>query len=821
MNRLINSLFGIDRGTTGQWDWLPAWRNLPDVWIVMLIIIPAVLLFSFIVYRKESYSVSLPVKLFLTGLRSLAILIVLIILFQPIIIWEKTVERESTLILLIDESLSMGIKDKFPDPKQHQKLTELTGLSQADKKETGALSIISRIDEMNRLDLVNKVLTNTRLALLENLQKKYKIKLYTFSNQIRGKTIERIGGIIPTGESTAVGTALTDVLNAESNSFIAGIILISDGQNNVGPNPVDLASSLINRGNLVPVYTIAAGNPQDPRDIELLELRAPEVARAKDFVSFDFSIRSKGFENETITVTLNESASGGDKVVAEERIALPGNNKKQSLSLRYKPQIPGEYICTVTVPLQTGELIEENNTLTHHLKVVEEKIRVLFVENYPRWEYRYLKNALIRDHSIKASCLLLEADPDFPQESSPGVPPLTRWPRDKKELFEYDVIIFGDINPHRLAEESGHPSEFMNDLVSFVEEIGGGIAFIAGPKYNPRTFRNTPLADLLPVILEDEDVSIIQGDETLTEAFKIKLTAEGRMDPMMRLEPDQAVNQELWEDNDQKNDGMPGLLWFYPAKKSKSGAKVLAVHPFAKNKYGPYPLLAAQPYPRGRIFFSALDETWRWRFIRGDKYFYTFWSEIIKYLSGGRLLGNKRYNIKVDPTKYSLGAKINITARIYNEEFEPLKATGYTVHLELPDKLKKDWELKAVPKKTGEFSGLYTPKEIGNYNVWAGPEEIGREKERGYASFVVHWPKQEYENPTVNRLALEQIAEKTKGVFLPIYQIDQLPAKIKPLGEVAFSESREDDLWDTPFIFLLFLGLIATEWIIRKLVLLL
>ena len=822
MQWLIDKLFGIDRGVVGGWDWNLTWRHLPDLWILSLIIIPAVLLGAYLIYRKEGQSASVGTKIFLACLRAALILIILMILFQPVIVWEKTVKRESVVILLVDESSSMSIKDKFSDPVQRQRLAELVGL--VGPKGQPTLTSEKKLDEMHRLDLVNRALTNTRLGLLDQLREKYTLKLYTFSNQLRGSDLTRIGSIKPAGETTAIGAALTDVVNAEASSFITGIVLISDGQNNVGPDPVTVSSSLINRGQLVPVYTVVAGNPQEPKDIEVLELRAPEVARAKDFVSFDFFIRSKGFDGETITVTLNEN----DRVVAEERITLKGNNKKQGLALRYKPAATGEYICTVRVPLQAGELIEENNVLTHHLKVVDEKIKVLYVETYPRWEYRKLMWAMTRDHSLKVQCLLLGADSSFPQESSPGVPPLTGWPTDKKDLFEYDVIIFGDVDPRNLVEgdlvdEPGgsafsEPSRIIDDIVTFVGEMGGGVAFVAGPKYNPRTFRGTPLLSLLPVILEEEDLSIMRGDDTLTEAFKVKLTPEGRQDPIMRLKSDPAVNQELWEDNDQRNDGLPGLLWFYPAKKPKPIAKVLAVHPFSKNKYGPRVIFATQPYPRGRIFFSAVDETWRWRLALGDKYFYNFWGEVIKYLAGGRLQGSKRYNIKIDPTKYPLGAKIKISARIYDEEFKPLEADSYQVHLELPNKIKKDLELKATPKKVGEFSGIYVPKEIGNYNAWVGPSEIGREKERGYASFVVHWPKREYETPIVNRKVMEAIAETTNGAFLPIYQIDELPDKIKPTGEIAFSELREDDLWDTPFFFLLFLGLITLEWVIRKLV---
>ena len=48
----------------------------------------------------------------------------------------------------------------------------------------------------------------------------------------------------------------------------------------------------------------------------------------------------------------------------------------------------------------------DNNKLSAPISIREEKLRVLVVESYPRWEYRYLRNALSRDPGVELSCLL-------------------------------------------------------------------------------------------------------------------------------------------------------------------------------------------------------------------------------------------------------------------------------------------------------------------------------------------------------------------------------------------------------------------------------
>ncbi len=74
--------------------------------------------------------------------------------------------------------------------------------------------------------------------------------------------------------------------------------------------------------------------------------------------------------------------------------------------LVWKPKASGEFTLTLTVPKHSDETLTDNNSMTAPISIREEKLRVLVVESYPRWEYRYLRNALSRDPGIELSCLL-------------------------------------------------------------------------------------------------------------------------------------------------------------------------------------------------------------------------------------------------------------------------------------------------------------------------------------------------------------------------------------------------------------------------------
>ncbi|MBI4711892.1 MAG: hypothetical protein HY762_01095 [Planctomycetes bacterium] len=783
------NIFGIN----GEGEWSIIFRQNPPIWVVVLVLIPAILGVTYFIYRKEKSPGY--VKLLLSLLRGGLIFIILLILAQPVLLVEQIIRKESHLAILIDDSLSMGFKE----------------------------------DGKSRIERVNAVFSNPQSLpvrqagdILKKLAEQYKLKIYSFSSTLKPLAIDKtLSPITPSGDGTAIGHALIDAVQDLGGQHITGIILVSDGQNNLGIEPIQAIDTLKNRANLCPVYAIAPNPPAQIKDIELLDLKTPSVAIVNDFASFDVTLKSTGFKDgDIVTIQLLEQVTGSSeppKQVAEQTVKLTALPQAIPVSLQYKPSRTGDYVFTVNIPFQTGEVTEMNNSIAHYVKVVDDTIKVLYVESYPRWEYSRLKNALIRDRTMKASVLLVDSDPDFPQESSPNIPPVYQFPQTRKELFNYDVIILGDVHPQSLGLNT---TTLIDNLKLFVDEMGGGIGFIAGPKYNPDGFRGTLLTELLPVTLEDHSYTVIsamnQGDDNITrQSFRPKLTPEGRTNPVMRLENEPERNLRLWENAD----GLPELVRYYPVKKAKSGAAVLAVHPVQKNKYGERPVFASFYYGHGRTFWSSVDETWRWCRFSGDKYFYAFWGNVIRFLRGGNLAGNKRLLITTDKPRYILGDKVKISARIYDPDFKPLTRSSYPLSLSMNQTETDKLTLAPAAGKEGHYDGSFTPSETGYYQLTIATDS--NESIKTTASFMVDFSRREYENIALNIDGLKNIAAVSGGEFLFLDDINKLPGLIKPSADIVHTETKEKDLWDSPFIFVAFLLVICAEWIIRKLVMLL
>src|SRR4029079_12210837 len=166
------------------------------------------------------------------------------------------------------------------------------------------------------------------------------------------------------------------------------------------------------------------------------------------------------------------------------------------------------------------------------------------------------------------------------------------FPASREELFEYDVLIFGDVNPSLLS-----PS-IMNHIYEIVNSRGGGVVFIAGPRYTPLAYRGTPIADLLPMNIDT--VTVPAADGAIDEALRLRLTPLGQACPMMQLAETTAANERVWSEQ------LTPLRWMLSAPDLRPGGRVLAEHPKSRTDHGTaLPVITLQFVGAGKVAFHA------------------------------------------------------------------------------------------------------------------------------------------------------------------------------------------------------------------------
>ena len=106
--------------------------------------------------------------------------------------------------------------------------------------------------------------------------------------------------------------------------------------------------------------------------------------------------------------------------------------------------------------------------------------------------------------------------------------------------------------------------------------------FLPGSLGRQFSLLDTPLADLLPVVLDEAQ----PGGWGSRTPGHFELTEGGRRSLLTNLADTPDGNLEVWDD-------LPGFQWYAPVVRAKGGTEVLAVHKDVANPHGRLPLLGS------------------------------------------------------------------------------------------------------------------------------------------------------------------------------------------------------------------------------------
>ena len=235
------------------------------------------------------------------------------------------------------------------------------------------------------------------------------------------------------------------------------------------------------------------GSDHAPRDIELADVLVDDVVFVDDMVSFAVQIKATGLEGQPAKVMLRREGDA-DAAAPNSRITLGRRRRnRRPVCLTDRPTAAGD--VTYVVEVRRARMRRTATTIARHatVSVRDDKIRVLVGVGYPSYEFRFLKTLLERDTTIQLSTYLQDADPDYAPQDKTALRSF-RWPG---RFVGYDVIMVGDVDP-RLVPRSG-----VANVRAFVAEKGGGVVFVAGPRFLPWLYHDVPdVAALLPIELD-------------------------------------------------------------------------------------------------------------------------------------------------------------------------------------------------------------------------------------------------------------------------------------------------------------------------------
>ena len=715
-------------------------------------------------------------KRLLIGLRTTLFILILLILLRPVISFTIEGNIRRLLIGLFDTSASLAIKDPRTDPMDTQRAARYY-----------------KGDDPNhapRLDLVKAVLQDSKLQLVPELEKSFDLQGFGFGQsltRLQTPATEWAKGLAAQSPMTAMGDAIRDVLGQKRGQPLGGILLVTDGANNAGMDAMEAATLAKAEG--APLYIYGVGITS-PRDIIVPNLFAQEVAFIKDELPVTVRVRGQGLQGEKAHLTLKL----GDETVAEKDLEFTGD-AEQVVPLSFTPRKTGEFILQASIPPRDDESVKDNNSVSQRLKVIDSKIKVLFIEQAPRWDFRYLQNVLLRDPRVDLKCVLLEGDPAITQgEQSPY---LEKFPTTREELFKYDLLIIGDVDPKVFSAAQ------LDGIGDFVSKFGGSCISIAGKKFNPAAYKSTVIEKLLPVELGSLEVGNSAGPVTLA------LTPAGQANEMMKASQRESENAAIWAN-------FPPVQWVARVARAKPGAQVLLEdpEPALATRFGKMPVIAFQQYGLGQVLYVGTDNTWRWRKNSGENEYRQLWSRITQRMALAHLLGGaKRTQLTANKQNFTTGESVTVYARLYGEGFEPIKEAVvngfYTIGSGGGLGDKQEVALRAVPGQPGMYRGEFVTITPGTYRF-----SVAIDPKTGL-EFGVSEPRFELGETALNEPLLKAMAGASGGAFFREEDLPKLSGTITQAAE-SIRSKRDVEVWTSPFYFLLMLGVVTAEWVLRK-----
>jgi len=701
----------------------------------------------------------------LISLRGGVYALLIFLLLSPGLVQHRMTKLRRPLVLLIDTSQSMGLPahpGQSPEPRRAQ----------------------------SRLDLVKEKLLEGSEPWIRKLARDYDLRLYRFGTSLEPIPPESLSQLAARGEGTRLWEALREA--GREAGAQAGILLFSDG---IANGERATGERIAYPG---PLFAVGVGEAQGFTDLRIADLRAPEFAFRGREVKLDFVIQAYGLKGKGVPLYFNR----GRNLISTRSITIDRDPFEQRITLTYIPKEIGPHSFTLSVPLQAGEQIAQNNQREFRIHVQRDKIRILTLSGTPSWNYRFLRMALKQDPFIDLVSFVFLRTPtdsvDVPDSQLSLIP----FPVDEiflEELNNFDLIFLDDF-----SFRSYFNVLYLEKVRDFVRR-GGGLAMLGGVRsFDSGGYGESPLREVLPVELSGKGVY-----QTSTRVRPL-LTSAGKAHPITRLLPDPRANEEAWEK-------MPALTAFNQVLRARGETLLLA------GAGGGYPLLTVGKFGKGRTLALMSDDFWRWNFTavgerESPQNHLKLMRQAVRWLAQEPSF--EQVQIISMGGSRAPGEKMNFKVRVLKDDFTPTAHASVRLWAVGPDGERISLE-SAPDTEEGEYGAEFIPAREGSYQIEAEADLAGKPLGKDRKSFLVAFPYGEREDGRPRPELLRQIAEMSQGEFLSISQWDEktperIRAKLERFSPSEIIERQQIPLWSTFWTFLPILLLLSGEWWLRR-----
>jgi uncharacterized membrane protein len=607
---------------------------------------------------------------------------------------------------------------------------------------------------------------------------------------------------------TDLSTGLRVLTGSESdgNAANAGrprtaVVLFTDGRHNSGDSPLDTARLFASRG--IPIYVVGTGSEREPPDLAVAGAEVPRIVYRDDQVhgklvladtmppgkSFEVRIEHQG--KPVWQRTLNSTQSGLRSVEFSFPVREAVDAATGAAGAEVRVQSVPVSLQVRVVPI-AGESRSDNNSTAIHLRAIARRNKLLLIDGRPRWEMRYVRNLFERDARWQVTSVL--AGPAQQGTAMTRGPGSEEFPPDRDKLFEYDVVVIGDVNAAVFRDDE------LAWLKEFVTLRGGGMILIDGARSGLRTIAASNAGDLLPVKWTSD------GESTFDASPSWHLTKAGQLVSALTLSGDNADNNLIWQQLPTPHSAAD--------VEALPGAEVLAE---IRTPSKPAPAIVSHRVGAGRVLYNACDETWRWRRDVADLYHQRFWMQMAQWMMEEPFAVSDQFvSLDVGSVVYQPGESAVFRVRLRDESGRTTTAAKAEALLWQGQRLAAAIPLEADSSGSGLYRGRSGPVASGDYEVSVRVGGLSDDHFRARTRFRVEPPlSKELTELSCDEELLEAIAKTSGGRFLREDEVARLPQLLEPINRLRDLET-ETPLWLSYWWFVPIVLILGCEWLIRK-----
>jgi hypothetical protein len=699
----------------------------------------AAFLFSLWSYKRTVPQVQGRVRLVLVLLRAMTLSLTGFVLIRPVIEFSLNRESKPKAVLLVDDSRSMQLAEN--------------GRTRAER----ARKILKSAEVRAWLDSHDAALTR-------------------FSDGLRPVPESSPDSLTFQGSATDMASAFEALAATEEPYRPSEVILVSDGVNSLGRDPVRAAESLG-----IPIHTVCVGSARTQPDVQVTSLLAPRVVVAESDVTVEAFVRGEGFGAKPAVASLTLSGVR----LAERKLVLPPDGLECSVRMNFRPMTPGTQTIRISIPRFSNEAATDNNAREQSIRVLRRKTGVLLLAAGPSPDFAFTKRILAADADVQLTTRTLKNANEFYEGPLPGA----------SELHDIDVFILLNV-PDRLFPEAA-----WRTVTTALLSDHKPCLWFAGASVD--------LQRLHVVESKFPAAAVLDSGERLVVP---ELSAEGGEHPVLRIFENPEENRKAWE-------SLPPVYSAWARVAVGPGSAVLAEGTDERNAAGAgassVPLIVCGRRGIEKSLAVFAEGVFRWDFVPGASggdadLLKKFLGNSLRWLAAEESGKPVRF-VNRDLTAQA-GGEISFAVQATDEIARPLAGADVSVSFIEP---RNEPHVPLDESIEGLYRGVFRPSEPGAHRAVVEARIDGRVAGRDTVSFRVTPYAAELLDTRANPDLMRSLSAATGGTVIPPDSLALLSRLAKVPVETVKIHKRIE-LFGLPWLLIPAGIFLVLEWILRK-----